>query len=437
MRIRISWLGTRRIVSFLIALVPLLARTDAAEAFTHQVLYNFCSSANCADGGYPNGRLTMDANGNLYGATIRGGSASDPDGYGTIFELVKGTGTYTYNVLWRFSGGVDGEYPNGSLVVDGTSIFGTTTGGGQYGHGIVFKVYPVTVVNHTVWKIAILHAFCKKGGICPDGGEPLAGLSYYGMDFGAQYDDQQALYGTASTGGAYGGGVVFRLRGPNQKYKVVASFGAPNGDVSRAYQPAAELAVGAGGILYGSTQYGISGSGGNGAKLFFLKPRSHSPQVFLDFCDISCYAGGASVALDSNGTSIWYTAAATSDQEACVTGGVTVEGFVGEVVDPTNPQSSTQDYPICSPSFGHPSGRPLLNGSYGTTQDGGNGANGGAVFARDNFSFFNIHSFCLQTNCIDGEHPTGGVVGDQVVGLFGATTNGGVNGAGTIYMLTK
>jgi len=52
--------------------------------YTYDVLYNFCSEANCADGAQPEySRVIMDTAGNLYGLTISGGSAL----YGTVFEL--------------------------------------------------------------------------------------------------------------------------------------------------------------------------------------------------------------------------------------------------------------------------------------------------------------------------------------------------------------
>ena len=48
-----------------------------------QVLYTFCSQANCTDGAGPSGGLIMDAAGNLYGTT-QGGAAFNA---GTVFEL--------------------------------------------------------------------------------------------------------------------------------------------------------------------------------------------------------------------------------------------------------------------------------------------------------------------------------------------------------------
>ena len=49
----------------------------------HQVLYNFCSRPNCADGLGPEAGLVIDASGNLYGTTNEGGAKD----FGTVFEL--------------------------------------------------------------------------------------------------------------------------------------------------------------------------------------------------------------------------------------------------------------------------------------------------------------------------------------------------------------
>ncbi len=53
------------------------------------VLYTFCSSVNCADGGVPAAGLIYDAAGNLYGTTQERGdlSACDREGCGVVFRL--------------------------------------------------------------------------------------------------------------------------------------------------------------------------------------------------------------------------------------------------------------------------------------------------------------------------------------------------------------
>jgi uncharacterized repeat protein (TIGR03803 family) len=96
------------------------------------VLYAFGQHAN--DGYSPNGNLIMDAEGNLYGTTYRGGAFS----HGTIFELSP-TGTET--VLHSFNESTDGSEPTVGVATDPQgNLYGTTQNGGTGGFGTVFKL---------------------------------------------------------------------------------------------------------------------------------------------------------------------------------------------------------------------------------------------------------------------------------------------------------
>ena len=110
-----------------------------SPAGKESILYAFTGGA---DGAYPDGALIQDSKGNLYGATGAGGAY----GYGTIFKLtVAGKET----VLYSFTGGADGSDPNGALTREKNGvIYGTAGGGGDLncnppsGCGIVFKLIP-------------------------------------------------------------------------------------------------------------------------------------------------------------------------------------------------------------------------------------------------------------------------------------------------------
>ena len=96
------------------------------------VLHSFTGTS---DGGNPYASLIRDANGNLYGTTVAGGS----HGYGTVFKVSK-TGKEV--VLHSFNG-ADGKYPYASLVADKNGKFyGTTSKGGASDDGVVFKLTP-------------------------------------------------------------------------------------------------------------------------------------------------------------------------------------------------------------------------------------------------------------------------------------------------------
>ena len=97
------------------------------------LIYRF-TDKNVASGAVPTSGLVMDALGNLYGTTEYGGSGyCSGYGCGTIFKVTR-EGTQT--VLYNFGGGMDGEDPNGGLLLDNAgTLYGTTDFGGGAGTG--------------------------------------------------------------------------------------------------------------------------------------------------------------------------------------------------------------------------------------------------------------------------------------------------------------
>jgi uncharacterized repeat protein (TIGR03803 family) len=103
--------------------------------WTYSVLYTFTGTS---DGTCPGG-LVFDASGNLYGVTAGGGT----DNYGTVFELTPGVdGIWTKTILHSFAGGSDGSYPDGLTLATSGDLYGTTSSGGVYNGGTVFKIVP-------------------------------------------------------------------------------------------------------------------------------------------------------------------------------------------------------------------------------------------------------------------------------------------------------
>jgi len=129
--------------------------------WTEAELYNFCSAANCTDGRQPQfAGLIQDAAGNLYGITSGGGantSADNGEGGGTVFKLVPPTqpgGNWSETVLYSFCSAAncaDGELPFAGLIQDGAgNLYGTTSSGGAYGSGTVFKLILIQTPTLTV-----------------------------------------------------------------------------------------------------------------------------------------------------------------------------------------------------------------------------------------------------------------------------------------------
>lgn len=96
------------------------------------------------DGTEPNSTLLLGTNGVLYGATGGGGgvNAGPRGGAGTIFEMVPPSspgGSWTEVILYIFTGGLDGNGPNGVTFGQDGNLYGTTALGGDH-HGTVFQL---------------------------------------------------------------------------------------------------------------------------------------------------------------------------------------------------------------------------------------------------------------------------------------------------------
>ncbi len=107
------------------------------------VLYSFGSQP---DGSNPNTALLRDSAGNLYGTTYLGGSA----GLGTVFKInSKGQETVLHN--FGSLGATDGAYPESALIRDGQgNLYGATIQGGTGGNGlegIAFQITPQGAFN--------------------------------------------------------------------------------------------------------------------------------------------------------------------------------------------------------------------------------------------------------------------------------------------------
>ena len=165
--------------------------TPSGSDWTSTELHTFTGGS---DGAYPLAGVILDTAGNLYGATTAGGVGQG----GTVFELSPSNGGWSYSLLYSFAHPGNGLLtvgPVGNLALDAAgNLYGTTLSDGAYGYGAVFKL----THSGQGWTYTPLHDFTN--GV--DGGVPFSGLVL---------DTSGTLYGTASTGGAFGRGVVFQI----------------------------------------------------------------------------------------------------------------------------------------------------------------------------------------------------------------------------------
>ena len=89
-----------------------------STTWTHTVLHTFAYDwvNGNGDGDNPYAGVVFGPDGALYGTTCLGGSTADPSGtgYGTVFKLTpppSGRTNWTEKVLYRFTGGADGDCP--------------------------------------------------------------------------------------------------------------------------------------------------------------------------------------------------------------------------------------------------------------------------------------------------------------------------------------
>jgi uncharacterized repeat protein (TIGR03803 family) len=381
------------IIGAITGVAPFAASKPAAAA-AESAIYSFCSRANCHDGSHPYyGDLIADAEGNLYGTTQLGGK----HGSGVVFQLSPTRKGWKETVLHHFcsrAGCVDGGQPVSGVIMDGAgNLYGTAPAGGRHNAGVVFQLSRTA----TGWRETVLHHFCSKAG-CTDGSQPFD-EHYPTITSGLIIDAAGNLYGTASTGGNYSAGVVFRLSrgGLGWKHAVLHHFHyGSEGDFSDGAAPLSRLAMDGGGNLYGTTSAGGDGGGRHAGTVYRLSPTGTGWQetVLHHFCSESAVRPPP------------------LDPIPCADGANPVAGVIIDAA----------------------------GNLYGTAPGGGaNGAGGVAYRLSPNgsgYAFNNLYTFCSEADCADGREPSAGLVRDASGTLFGTATNGGNSGAGVVFSLS-
>jgi len=230
--------------------------------------------AGATSGGYPRGSLISDGT-FLYGMTLTGGT----NNLGTIFKIMpNGTG---YIKLADFAGATNGSYPEGALISDGTFLFGMTRGGGTNDMGTIFKIMPdgtgyaklldfagttngLNPYGSLISDGTFLYGMTVKGGtndqgtifkIMPDGTGYInlldfAGATDGGYPYGSLISDGIFLYGMTYYGGTINMGTIFKIMPNGTGYAKLLDFTSTNGR-----HPEGSL-ISDGTFLYGMTLIG-------------------------------------------------------------------------------------------------------------------------------------------------------------------------------------
>jgi uncharacterized repeat protein (TIGR03803 family) len=146
---------------------------------TLTTLHNFTGGG---DGGFLYGGLDIDKNGNLYGSTAEGG-ANDQ---GTVFEIAN-DGTFT--TLYSFTGGADGGSPESDVLFANGSVYGVADAGGDESCqcGVLYKV---TLGGEAT----ALHTFTGSDGAGYSAGIIRSQGAFYGTSSGGGADGDGVVF---------------------------------------------------------------------------------------------------------------------------------------------------------------------------------------------------------------------------------------------------
>ncbi len=354
------------------------------------LLHEFPGSTN--DGEMPADSLILSGT-TLYGMTNMGG-ASD---YGVIFKVqTNGSG---YTVLHEFAGGAtDGSYPYGSLIIDGSTLYGMTNGGGADDCGTVFKVQ-TDGSGYT-----LLHEF----GGSSDGHSPYGSLLLSGS----------TLYGMTTYGGQYTYGTIFKIETNGSGYILLHEFASSTTDGE---EPDGSL------IISGSTLYGMTKNGlGNYGTIFKLQTDGSAFTLLHKFAGNAADGGFPEGDLILSGSTLYGMTCVGGDSNLGTIFKIQTDGsgytllreFAGGAADGASPQGSL-----------------IFSGStlYGMTPSGGD-SDAGTIFKikADGSGFALVHEFAGGTG--DGDSPTGSLVLSGLT-LYGMTVFGGDDNWGVVFSL--
>ena len=297
--------------------------------------------------------------------------------------------------------GPDGEY------------WGTTTSGGAYKSGTIYKVK----ADGSDWRTIL--SFSGNGAI-NRGRNPYAGLVSDGAGF---------FWGTTERGGARDSGTVFKVNASTGVLTTLVEF-TGNGETNKGAHPYAELVSDGEGSFWGTTG---SGGAANFGTVFKVNASSGVLTTVVEFTDNDVINKGRAPdsALVSDGaSSFWGTTSA---------GGATGAGTIFKVNALSGVLTTLVEFTIngATNKGSGPNGVLVSDGAgffWSTTAVGGATGNG-TVFKVNvsNGALTTLLSFPDNGATNKGAIPYAGLVSDGTGSFLGTTRSGGAAGFGTVF----
>jgi uncharacterized repeat protein (TIGR03803 family) len=341
------------------------------------VLHSFSGDGGISgswDGAEPRAGVVQGSDGSLYGTTYYGGRYNE----GSIFRITADGGQtelYSFSGDNGILGSTDGAGPLTLIQGSDGLLYGVTQSGGKYRVGTFFSVNPAV----TPAVVTQIHSFGQTG--TQDGAIPFGITEIGGGDFLV----------TTYSGGTYAVGAVVQVSAQGG-LTVIYPFsgqGGISGSTDGA-RPVGSLVLGTDSYWYGVTQFGGKYNWGT---VYKFKGGGGYIQLYsftggqVGSTDGAEPTGGLTLAHDGN---LYGTTSL---------GGVHGAGTIGEgvVFQVTNAGNETVIYSFTGCTEG----------------------------------------YCGVTGSTDGAVPGAGVIEGSDLYLYGTTTAGGVNGAGTVFRISQ
>ena len=354
----------------------------------------------------PDGQLFIDSNGDLFGATVHGGT-DVANQIGTTYEITDTAGSYasTPTFLTNIPTGLNTlvGVPNLSADANG-DLFGLEITGGANSLGAVVE-FPAGGGA----AVTLATTFPGGAGGANPGGRLLV-------------DASGNLFGTTLSGGANGSGTVFEIKKTGNSYAatptVLASFGSgitPSG--------LGNLVEDASGDLFGSTTSSVFEVRKTGANTY-AAPVSIAP------FPVGTQIG--TLTIDPNGDIFGTT----------TSGGANNAGTVFEIVKNSGVATTLASLSLADGqlSLNHP--KTLIvdsNGDLFGTTDPSSQNSGGVVFeiVKTASGYNPTPTIVVNFNGLAATEPGANLAVDAHGNLLGTTQTGGANGSGTVFEITN